>query len=227
MSRGSRFMLKYRARNYGFAYLIGLVIVLVFDLVFNFYDWLHGDFSNSAFFLSLSTTIFIASYVMLLITPGRYFQTANALGISRKTLFKTDFWTPLAVSLVEILLIMPTDPSHANSRGWWETIAVFALLTVGSNYFCQMIGDAIALVHGKWKFAVMIAIPVAFIFILVWILMGLSRLLDHLTLTKSTQVMLTSIFTNGWLWFGVLVVWVAIMTGINWLLVKHFHLLRD
>lgn len=226
MSKESRFMLKYRARIYGYSYLIGIVIVLILDVLFNLHDWLHGDF-NPAFFGSFTVTIFIASYVMLLITPGRYFKTANILGISRKTLFKTDFWTPLLVSLLEMLLIMATSGIHTNTNAWWEIIGVFAFLTVGSNYFCQMIGDAIALVHGKWKFVVMIAIPVAFIFILVWALMGLSTLLDNMTFTKANEAMLTSIFTNGWLWFGALVLWVAIMTGINWLLVKHFHLMRD
>lgn len=226
MSKGSRFMFKYRARNYGYAYLIGLVIVFILDVLVNLHDWLHGDF-NPAFFGSFTITIFIASYVMLLITPGRYFKTANILGISRKTLFKTDFWTPLLVSMLEILLIMVTSDLHTSFNSWWESIGVFAFLTVGSNYFCQMIGDAIALVHGKWKFVVMIAIPVAFIFLLVWALMGLSNLLDSITFTKQNQAMLTSIFTNGWLWLAVLILWVAIMTGINWLLVKHLHLIRD
>lgn len=229
MSRGSKFLIKYRAINYGWAYLVALVIFLVLSILVNFHDWLHGDFNGEGLLGGIAFVVFIASYVMLLITPGRYFKTANVLGISRRTIFKTDILTPLVVSLVEVLLIVPDSNPDFGSHGWLGLMGIIACLTIGANYFCQMVGDAIALVHGKWKWVVMIAIPVSFMTILVWAMFGLAKLMNSMNFQNSRRANLALIHTleNGWLWLGILVIGVVIITAINWQLVKHFHIMRD
>lgn len=226
MTNGSKFLISYRAKNYGIAYLVASVVFLALSLIFNLHNVIQGDIDVAGFLMGLNAIIFISTFAMLLITPVQYFKMANFLGISRKTLFKTDFWTPLLVSLVELILTILISNPDFGSKSWWGVIGISAFLTIGANYFCQMLGNIMALVHGKWKFVVFIAVPVAFITIIIWSLMGLSKILHFENSDKVAKIVINCI-RNGWLWLLVLLICVGIATAINWQLIKRFHLMRD
>lgn len=227
MSKGAKFLIKYRLIANGIALGIGVGIYLLLTLLFNI-----GDLAN-VWPAILSGSIGVATVVglvMLFVLPRRSFNLAVQFGIDRNTLWWTDILTPVCWSLLITILGLLFQQFATNNLGhnqgsFWIGMAIILALF----FTTQALADIVALVHGFWKVVVIVGLPSLLMSILIWILTCIAQWMSktNWTLSQHQINQIEHLLTSPGIWTVVLIVYIAIMILLTWVFTKMIRLQRD
>ena len=93
----------------------------------------------------------------------------------------------------------------------------------------QVLADIVALVHGFWKFVVIVGLPSLLMSILIWILTCIAQWMSktNWTLSQHQINQIEHLLTSPGIWTVVLIVCIAIMILLTWVFTKMIRLQRD